>query len=490
MDLNPAAALLTGSTLEGLRGRTLAEFPRLLKTAFPNECLDALHARKSKNLGEISWSDERIRQGIYSVQLFPLSGNFLGVAFENVTDRNRSEQALRESEERFRLLIQSVQEYAIFRLDPLGQVVSWNSGAERLKGYCAEEILGKHFSVFYPPEDVTNGKPEQILAVATERGQSEDEGWRIRKDGSRFWANVVVTALRNAKGSLQGFAKVTRDMTDRHGKEESLARAKELLELRVEQRTSVLARVNQELRTEIAERVRAEEQSKASLEQLRALAERLQNAREEERTSVAREIHDELGQACTAIKMDLALIGHKITKRQTRLRAKVDSATRLVDEMIVTLRRIASDLRPRTLDDLGLIAALEWQAQEFETRTGIRCRVTLPQEPLALDSERSTAIFRIFQESLTNVARHARATRVEALLERGADQLVFQVHDNGRGFDPEEAKARRSLGLVGMQERALLLNGELKVEGVPSAGTTMTLRIPLLPMTQPKLDSR
>ena len=490
MDLNPAAALLTGSTLEGLRGRTLAEFPRLLKTAFPNECLDALHARKSKNLGEISCSDERIRQGIYSVQLFALSGNFLGVAFEDVTDRNRSEQVLRESEERFRLLIQGVQEYAIFRLDPLGQVVSWNSGAERLKGYCAEEILGKHFSVFYPPEDVTNGKPEQILAMATERGQSEDEGWRIRKDGSRFWANVVVTALRNAKGSLQGFAKVTRDMTDRHGKEESLARAKELLELRVEQRTSVLARVNQELRTEIAERVRAEEQSKASLEQLRALAERLQNAREEERTSVAREIHDELGQACTAIKMDLALIGHKITKRQTRLRAKVDSATRLVDEMIVTLRRIASDLRPRTLDDLGLIAALEWQAQEFETRTGIRCRVTLPQEPLALDSERSTAIFRIFQESLTNVARHARATRVEALLERGADQLVFQVHDNGRGFDPEEAKARRSLGLVGMQERALLLNGELKVEGVPGAGTTMTLRIPLLPMTQPKLDSR
>jgi len=490
MDLNPAAAFLTGSTLEDLRGRTLAEFPELLKTAFPNECLDALHARKPKNLGEISCGDERIRRGIYAVQLFPLSGNFLGVAFENVTDRNRSEQTLRESEERFRLLVQGVQEYAIFQLDPLGQVVTWNSGAERLKGYRAEEILGKHFSVFYPPEDVTSGKPEQILAVATERGQSEDEGWRIRKDGSRFWANVVVSALRNAKGSLQGFAKVTRDMTDRHGKEESLAKAKELLERRVEQRTSVLARVNKELRTEIAERVRAEEQSKASLEQLRALAERLQSAREEERTSVAREIHDELGQACTAIKMDLALIGHKATKRQTQVRAKVDSATRLVDEMIVTLRRIASDLRPRTLDDLGLIAALEWQAQEFESRTGIRCRVTLPQEPLALDSERSTAIFRIFQESLTNVARHAHATRVEARLERGANQLVFQVHDNGRGFDAEEAKARRSLGLVGMQERALLLNGELKVEGVPGAGTTMTLRIPLLPTTPPKLDSR
>ena len=490
MDLNPAAASLTGASLEELRGRALGDFPTLLKTPFPNGCLNALHDRKPKNLGEISCGDESIRQGIYSVQVFPLSGNFLGVVFENVTDRNRSEQALRESEERFRLLVQAVQEYAIFQLDPLGQVVSWNSGAERLKGYRGEEVLGKHVSVFYPPEDVASGKPEQILAEAAKRGQSVDEGWRIRKDGSRFWANVVVTSMRNAKGKLQGFAKVTRDMSDSHEKEETLAKAKELLQLRIEQRTVVLARVNQELRTEIAERERAEEQFKSSLDLLRALAARLQSVREEERTSIAREIHDELGQACTAIKMDLALIGRKATKGQTHLRAKVDSAIRLVDAMIGTLRRIASELRPRTLDDLGLTAALEWQAQEFESRAGIRCHVTLPQEPLVLDSERSTAIFRIFQESLTNVARHAHATRVEARLEREADQLLFQVHDNGRGFDPEEAKTRRALGLVGMQERALLLNGELKVEGVPGAGTTLTLRIPLPPSTPPKLDSR
>jgi signal transduction histidine kinase len=184
--------------------------------------------------------------------------------------------------------------------------------------------------------------------------------------------------------------------------------------------------------------------------------------------------------------MDLALIGRKTTKTQSQLRAKVKSATQVMDNMIVTLRKIASELRPRALDDLGLTAALEWQAQEFESRTGIHCRVILPQEPIAIDSERSTAIFRIFQESLTNVARHAHATRVEARLEREADQLLFQVHDNGRGFDPEEAKARMSLGLVGMRERALLLNGEFKVEGVPGAGTTIVLRIALLPSTLPK----
>jgi len=490
IDLNPAAASITGSTLEDLRGRTLAEFPKLLKTAIPGRCLDKFQAREPRNLGEISYGDARIRQGIYSVQVFPLSTGFMGVAFENVIDRKHTEDALRESEQRFRLLIQGIQEYAIFQLDPQGRVVSWNAGAERLKGYRAEEIIGKHFSVFYPREDLIRGTPERNLEEAAQRGQSVHEGWRLRKDGSLFWGNVVITALRDLKGNLLGFAKLTRDVTERREREETLTKAKEHLELRVEQRAAVLTRVNEELRVEIAERERAEEQFKASLDQLRALAARLQSVREEERTSIAREIHDELGQACTAIKMDLALIGRKTTKRQTHLRAKVDSASRLVDDMIVTLRRIASELRPRTLDDLGLTAALESQAQEFEARTGIHCRVALPEEPLTLDDERSTAIFRIFQESLTNVARHAHATRVEARLERKADQLIFQVRDNGRGFDPAEAKARKSLGLVGMQERALMLNGELQVEGVPGAGTTMILRIPLPPSPLPRQDSR
>src|SRR5207249_808650 len=378
IDANPAAASLTGTTLEALRGKTLADFPKLLKTPLPASCLDTLRAQEPRNFGEIAYGDERIREGIYAVQVFPLSHHFLGVLFENVTDQRRSERALRESGERLRLLIQGVQEYGIFQLDPLGNVVSWNAGAGRLMGYHAEEIIGQHFSEFYPKEDVLNGKPQRSMAEAVRRGQSVDEGWRVRKH--------------------------------------------------------------------------AEEQFKETLKQLRALAARLQRVREEERASIAREIHDELGQACTAIKMDLALIGRKITRRQAQLRAKIESSMRLVDDMIVTLRRIASDLRPRTLDDLGLAAALEWQGQEFERRTGIHCRVALPREPLNLDSERSITIFRIFQESLTNVARHAQATSVEARLEVEGDELIFSVHDNGKGFDPQEAKARKSLGLVGMQE--------------------------------------
>jgi PAS domain S-box-containing protein len=489
IDANPAAASLTGTTLEALRGKTLADFPKLLKTPLPASCLDTLRAQEPRNFGEIAYGDERIREGIYAVQVFPLSHDFLGVLFENVTDQRRSERALRESEERLRLLIQGVQEYGIFQLDPLGNVVSWNAGAGRLMGYHAEEIIGQHFSEFYPKEDVLNGKPQRSMAEAVRRGQSVDEGWRVRKDGARFWANVVLTALRDAEGNLRGFAKLTRDMTERREREEALTRAKELLELRVEQRAAVLTRVNEELRVEIADRKHAEEQFKETLKQLRALAARLQRVREEERASIAREIHDELGQACTAIKMDLALIGRKITRRQAQLRAKIESSMRLVDDMIVTLRRIASDLRPRTLDDLGLAAALEWQGQEFERRTGIHCRVALPREPLNLDSERSITIFRIFQESLTNVARHAQATSVEARLEVEGDELIFSVHDNGKGFDPQEAKARKSLGLVGMQERAHLLNGEVSIEGIPGSGTTLMLRFPVLPPAEPRQDS-
>jgi PAS domain S-box-containing protein len=482
VDANPAAAEIFGSAPQVLLGKTLGSLPDLLETQIPDQCLGALRSGKACELKEFPLGSNRGRQGVFSGRAYPLSGNFVGLVLENVATRRRIDQNLWESEERFRLLVQDVQEYAIFQLDSSGCVMSWNSGAERMKGYSSREIVGKHFSVFYSPEDVSSGKPQHNLELAERHGRCEDEGWRTRKDGSRFWANVVITALRDPQGKLYGFAKLTRDMTKERDRLEALETDKMHLQLRVEQRAAVLAQVNHELRSEIAERRRVEEQLRASLDQLRALAARLQSVREEERKHVAREIHDELGQACTAIKMDLALIGHRITPRQTKLRGKINSALGLVNDMIFTLRRIASELRPRPLDDLGLPAALEWQAQEFENRTGIQCALVLAEDVPSLDPEQSTAIFRIFQECLTNVARHAEATKVEACLKTTGSHLVFQVSDNGKGFDHEEARRRGSLGLLGMQERALLVNGSLAVEGGPGVGTTMTLRIPLPPL--------
>ena len=396
-----------------------------------------------------------------------------------VTDARHDRTTLLESDEQLRLLIDVVREFAIFQLDPQGRIMSWNAGAERLKGYTASEVLGKSFKLFYDASAIQAGKPEANLARAAGDGECQDEGWRLRKDGSRFWASVVITALRDNERTLRGFIKITRDLTERVMSEGSLREAKKELELRVSQRAEILGRVNLELRNEVNERRRIEEELRKSLERLRALAARLQMVREEERTRVAREMHDELGQACTAIKMDLASIGRKTTERQVQLRTKIESAMQLVDRMIFAVRRIASELRPRTLDDLGLTSALEWQAQEFQRRTGIHCVLELPSEQLALDTEQSTAIFRIFQESLTNVARHAHATEVQARLEMDTERLVFEVRDNGKGFDSKQANIRKSLGVVGMQERALVLDGELDINGVPGSGTTVTLRIPL-----------
>lgn len=482
VDVNPIAAKLVGTAIEALRGKTLAAFPRFLGSDIPRQCVEVLRTGKPLDLGDVPYTgDESIEEGIYSIRIFPILGDCVGVSVENVTDQRMAERAVRESEERFRLLVEGVQEYAILHLDPAGQIVSWNPGAERLKGYSAADIIGKHFSVFYPPEEVLAGKPGLNLQHAARFGQSEDEGWRIRKDGSRFWANVVITALRDSRGDLRGFAKLTRDMTDRREKEQQLRRANQQLELRVKQRTADLVRVNLELRTEIAERERAEEQLRHSLDQLRALAARLQFVREEERMRIAREIHDELGQACTALKMDIALLARRAGKSQVQLRDKANSAMRLVDNLIQSMRRMASELRPSTLDDLGLVAALEWQAQEYESRTEIRCHLTLPSDALTVDAARSTAIFRIFQEALTNIARHAKATRVDASLAKNQNSLVLQVRDNGIGYDPKQLKVGRSLGLVGMRERALLLDGEFAIEGVPKKGTTITVRIPIPP---------
>lgn len=224
---------------------------------------------------------------------------------------------------------------------------------------------------------------------------------------------------------------------------------------------------------------RAEEQLKPTSDQLRALVARLRNAHEDERTYVARELHDELGQACTALKMDLALLVQRLPKNKRGVHERAQSMQKLIDDMIHTLRKIASDLRPSTLDDLGLPAAMEWQAQEFETRSGIKCHLALPEEEHALDCERSTAIFRIFQETLTNVARHANATRVNVRLVKDDQSLVLEVCDNGKGIDEARTSSGASLGLLEMRERALLLRGEFNIAGVSGQGTTVTVRVPL-----------
>ncbi len=232
------------------------------------------------------------------------------------------------------------------------------------------------------------------------------------------------------------------------------------------------------------DRRQAEERLRATSEQLRALSARLSSAREEEGTRIAREIHDELGAALSSLRWDLEEVGEALsatadTARDAELRRKVAGMMSLTDTTVNTVRRIASELRPVALDDLGLTEAVEWQAGQFQARTGIAVICDCRPENVELSREQSTAVFRIFQEALTNVLRHARATRVDVALKREADGLVLTVSDDGRGITAEELAGSRTLGLPGMRERAYLVGGDLDIKGEEGRGTTVTVRIPL-----------
>jgi signal transduction histidine kinase len=204
----------------------------------------------------------------------------------------------------------------------------------------------------------------------------------------------------------------------------------------------------------------------------------VESVREEERVRIAREIHDELGQALTCMSMDLAFLDKQLPKGDGQAGARVAALAALVKETVKTVRRISSELRPSILDDLGLPPALEWLAHDFESRTSIRCAVSVPST-INISAERGTVVFRMCQEALTNVARHAGASQVSIDLVEADDTLTLEVRDNGRGISEEEAHRPGSLGLLGMRERAALLGGVAEVKGIPGRGTTLMVRVPL-----------
>jgi signal transduction histidine kinase len=221
---------------------------------------------------------------------------------------------------------------------------------------------------------------------------------------------------------------------------------------------------------------RKNERLRESEDKLRRLAAHLISIREEERAHIAREIHDELGQVLTGLKMEVTWLARRLKEKP--LVEKTDSMCALIDSSVQTVRKIATGLRPEMLDDMGLVAAVAWQVKEFQKRTGIRCRASLPPE-IKLDIDVSTTMFRIFQEILTNVARHSRATRVDIELEVGASEVALEVVDNGIGIQENELNARKSLGLLGMQERALLFGGDVSITGSAGHGTRVSVTIPL-----------
>jgi len=238
--------------------------------------------------------------------------------------------------------------------------------------------------------------------------------------------------------------------------------------------------MNRMLNAELAERALSEQRLRASEENLRALATHLQSVREEERIHIAREIHDELGQALTGLKFELNTFAKHFESDDAAARQdKQQTLNVAIDRIINSVRRIASGLRPEVLDEIGLAAAFDWQAREFQRRTGIRCHVNIPARFSDPDKDRSTALFRIFQELLTNVARHANATRVNVALSEGEEALALCVEDNGRGIKETEAQSPRSLGFLGLRERVLAFGGSINVKGDEGKGTRVCVSIPV-----------
>lgn len=487
---------------------------------------------------------------------------------KQANEQVRNEMRLRlEQEAHFRQLVEGVRDYAIYMLDPQGVVVTWNSGAEMLTRYKTEEIVGQHFSRFHTAESTASDHPRQVLERAAALGRSVEEGWRVRKDGSRFWAHVVITALHDAHGKLQGFSKIARDLTERRQAEMSLlvserrfremantapvliwtsgpdklrdwfnqpwlaftgrtteqeigsgwvagvhpedqARCMDAYVRAFDARESFrmefrLRRHDGEFRwvldqglplatwdgafvgyigsaIDITDRIQAEELSRQALQQSRALSGHLQSAREEERVRIARELHDDLGQALTALKLDVSSL-HLRTVRDIAWGPDDDAMlaemTRRIDATIHSVRRIMTELRPGVLDRLGLSAALEWIAHDVQKRAGIACTCCLPDPEPSLGDQQATALFRICQEALTNVVRHAAATEVRIQLEQVGDVIVLSIRDNGRGL-AGAAPRKDSFGLQGMRERAEGLAGTFEIASAEGSGTTVTVSIP------------
>jgi len=267
---------------------------------------------------------------------------------------------------------------------------------------------------------------------------------------------------------------------EEEGQPDDLIQALRRMEEALHSRLAAIQQAAEALSEHFIRRREAEEELRKSREELRALAARLQQVREEERASLARAIHDELSGALTALNMELSLLPSRVTQDLHQLLTQnTVSMSEHIHHMLERVRIIATELRPAVLDQLGLIAAVEWELQQFQRRSALRCEIILPDGEIPLDRERSTAVFRIFQEALTNVALHAHASQVTINVKKENESLILEIEDNGKGIQQSDILDVKSLGLLGMRERALAFGGELQISGAPRQGTLVRLRMPM-----------
>jgi len=406
----------------------------------------------------------------------------------DVTQREKAEAQLKESEARFRSFFEDSADP--FLLLDGNRVVDCNPAAQKMF-HCPDKdlMVGKTLEALSPERQadgsVSSRKVRTLLSAVGRNGHHRTE-WTIRStDGREIPVELSMStiALRGKNFPFIAF----RDITPWKEAEKILLHAKTDLENRVRGRTADLIAVNKQLLKEIKIRKKSERETRRSREELRHLSEHLQRIREQERTNIAREVHDQLGQSLSALTIDLSRIKGRVPQEDSWIKEQVEGIEKQIGVIMQSVREICRQLRPPVFDDFGLTAAIRWYLRDFQERTGIVCKVMIDEEMPDHDKELDLVILRIFQEAMTNVLRHAGATQVQVTLMRHSKNLVLRIEDNGKGITPEQTINPLSLGILGIRERVRFWGGKSFFTGSPGKGTTMTVSIPII---QKKVTSR
>jgi PAS domain S-box-containing protein len=410
----------------------------------------------------------------------------LHVAEEEQYQQNEALAAARLTAEAERQRYQELFDFApdgYMVTDPDGIIQEANRAAVVLLGVPQPRLLGKPLTDFIAEEE------RQVFSAFLPRLRQLEarQDWEIRLQpsaGGTFPVELAVATIRTPQGVV-GLRWLLRDISLHKQAEEALKQAHRTLERRVEERTAELQRMNTQLQVEIGERQRAadkalqaEQALRSSREQLRDLATHLQNAQEQERAYIARELHDDLAQALTSMRLDISWLAGRALTAPDVWRERLTSIGASIDALHQTVHRIGTALRPNVLDALGLTAAIEWQLQDIQQRTNLAYTLQKPSQESTLDPARATAIFRIFQEAVTNIVRHAEASHISVRLVQNANAVLLEVADNGKGVPRRQITDRNSLGVLGMRERARLWGGYVTINSTPDEGTTVTIWIP------------